>query len=207
MKALRFRLAAWRNDDNLLARRSAMKADLLAELGGKRVAIVGNARALANTDQGAAIEAADLIIRINRAPMPNPRSHGSRTDWLALATSLPRDEYEALGAQRLLWMSHKRKRLRLWMAQTAGYYLSPARDFNILAARLNARPTTGALVIQLVADSAAGQIDLHGFDFFASRSLSGARDASAVPHDFNAEGAWVDRLLRDDPRVTLHQME
>ena len=204
---LAFRLAAWRNDDAALGRTSDSDAALMAELKGKRVAIVGNARALGETAQGAAIDAADLIVRINRAPMPSPTSHGARTDWLALATSLDQTEYERINPSRLLWMSHKRKRLRRWMAATPGFYLHPAADFAALTATLGARPTTGTLMIALIARSHAAELHLHGFDFFASQSLTGHRDATAVPHDFGAEARWVHGLSQTDPRITLHAMK
>lgn len=204
---LAFRLAAWRNDDTTLGRTSDSDAALMAELRGKRIAIVGNARALGDTAQGAAIDAADLVVRINRAPMPSAASHGTRTDWLALATSLEQADYARIAPARLLWMSHKRKRLRRWMAATPGFYLHPAADFAALTATLGARPTTGALMIAMVARSHAAELHLHGFDFFASQSLTGHRDAAAVPHDFGAEARWVHALSQTDPRVTLHVMK
>jgi len=207
MNPLAFRLAAWRNDDAALARYSVPQAEIMAELAGRRIAIVGNARALAQTGQGAQIDAANLVIRINRAPMPAAASHGTRTDWLALATSLEPADYARIAPARLLWMSHKRKRLRRWMARTEGFHLYPCRDFDALARTLGARPTTGALLIDLAQRSEAAAIHLHGFDFFASQSLSGRRDAAAVPHDFAAEAAWVQALLARDPRLTLHAME
>ncbi|WP_286789889.1 glycosyltransferase family 29 protein, partial [Thioclava sp. UBA3469] len=66
-----------------LAALSVSQKALLGDLAGKSVALVGNARALAEGQAGAAIDAHDVVIRINRAPMPSAESHGTRTDWLA----------------------------------------------------------------------------------------------------------------------------
>ncbi len=180
--------------------------DLLAELAGKRIAIVGNARALADTNQGPQIEAADLVIRINRAPRPAASSHGSRTDWLALATGLDRRKAALIDPRRVLWMSHKRKRLPLWALENDGFYLHPVSEFESLRDLLGAPPTTGLMVIDLAAESNAAAIDLHGFDFFASKSLTGSRSAKDVPHDFGREAEFVRQLVETDPRVTLHTM-
>jgi hypothetical protein len=172
-------------------------------LAGKSVALVGNARALADASHGAEIEATDIVIRINRAPRPTAESHGTRTDWLALATSLSTRERADIAPGRILWMSHKRKRLPYRIAAGDGFYLHPLEDWRALGRQLGAPPSTGAMVIDLLARSGARRIGLYGFDFFASKSLSGRRGAEQVPHDFAAEAAWVRALAENDPRFTL----
>ena len=59
------------------------------------------------------------------------------------------------------------------------------------------------MLIDLCLRSELASLTLYGFDFFASLSLSGRRNAAQVPHDFAAEGAWVADLLRQDHRLTL----
>lgn len=185
-----------------LAALSVTRTDLFAELDGKRVALVGNARSLAERDEGFEIDAADLVIRINRAPMPASRTHGRRTDWLALATSIGAEDLQRIGASRILWMSHKRKRLPWSVATSPGFYLHPLGDWVALRDRLGAPPTTGAMMIDLLAASGLASLRLHGFDFFASLSLTGSRRADQVPHDFAAEKAFVERLMTEDDRVS-----
>ncbi len=204
----RLRLAVNRySKADKLAEHSASLKDVLEELRGKRVAIVGNARALADTDHGERIDASDLVIRINRAPRPSAISHGTRTDWLALATSLDRQQARAIGPSRVLWMSHKRKRLPLWALESDRFYLHPTSEFSTLRDKIGAPPTTGLMMIALAVESNAAAIDLYGFDFFASLSLTGSRSAAEVPHDFDGEAAYVEDLIKRDPRVTLHPME
>ncbi|OYX44689.1 MAG: hypothetical protein B7Z02_03810 [Rhodobacterales bacterium 32-67-9] len=197
-----FYLARTFRRDAPLAALSEPQAALMAELRGKRVALVGNARSLTDRAEGADIDAADLVIRINRAPMPDPRSHGTRTDWLALATSIGAGDLARLRPSRILWMSHKRKRLPWRVATAPGFYLHPLVDWAGLRDRLRAPPTTGLMMIDLVAASDAAALQLHGFDFFASLSLTGSRRADQVPHDFAAERDHVAALMERDPRVS-----
>ncbi|MFN4101246.1 MAG: glycosyltransferase family 29 protein [Pararhodobacter sp.] len=203
MTRLGFLLARTLRREAPLQALSVPQAELLASLAGKSVAIVGNARSLSDRREGAAIDAADLVIRINRAPMPAPESHGTRTDILALATSLPPADLARLSPGRILWMSHKRKRLAYDVATTPGFHLHPLEDWRRLRATLGAPPTTGLMLIDLAARSTAASIALHGFDFFTSQSLSGRRRADQTPHDFPAERAFTEALMARDPRVTL----
>lgn len=204
MNALGFYLARALRREAPLVALSVPESDLMAELAGRRVALVGNARALADGSAGAEIDAHDLVIRINRAPMPAVASHGRCTDWLALAVRLSAAERARIAPRRILWMSHKRKRLGWSAARSPGFYLHPLADFAALARELGAPPTTGAMLIALLARSEAAAINLYGFDFFGSLSLSGRRRADQVPHDFAAERAWVADLIVRDTRFALH---
>lgn len=203
MNRLSFLLARTLRQEAPLAALSATREGLMRDLAGKRVALVGNARALASGTHGAAIDAADLVIRINRAPMPSPASHGRRTDWLALATSLTGTELQRIGPKRILWMSPKRKRLSWRDATSPDFYLHPLPDYLHLRDRLKAPPTTGLMMINLCAASDLAALDLYGFDFFQSLSLTGNRTADQVPHDFGTERAFVEDLLAKDRRIAL----
>ncbi len=191
-------------NEKALRARSVPAGELLDELAGKSVAIVGNARSLQERSEGARIDGADLVIRINRAPMPSAASHGSRTNWLALATSLDKAEADRIAPERILWMSHKRKRLPYWVATRPGFFLYPLEAFEALKTTLGAPPTTGAMMIDMVLKSDASEINLFGFDFFSSLSLTGSRTAAQVPHDFAAEKAWVETRAAGDVRLTIN---
>ncbi len=203
MNKLFFYSARLMRDETALQSLSVPQGNLLADLEGKRVALIGNARSLAQAHHGAAIDGADVVIRINRAPMPAPESHGTRTDWLALAVRLADEDRARLNPSRLLWMSPKRKRLGWRAASSPGFYLHPLPDYHALKDRLAAPPTTGAMMIDLLLRAPLAGLTLYGFDFFASQSLSGRRTADQVPHDFSAEAAWVADLRRSDVRLTL----
>ena len=205
MTPLRFITARLMRDQELLSSLSVPQADLLAQLSGKSVALVGNARALADGRMGPEIDAHDIVVRINLAPMPAGESHGTRTDWLGLATRIGSEDRTRIRAGRILWMSHKRKRLDYESATSPGFYLHPLEDYAALQDQIGAQPTTGAMLIALLLRSDLARLDLYGFDFFASKSLSGSRSAEQVPHDFSTEAAWVDALVKSDPRLHLHK--
>ena len=116
---------------------------------------------------------------------------------------VPQDLIVTRAPQHLLWMAAKRKRLRLRLACYPGFYLHPQQDWSGMKAHLGAPPSTGAMVIDLVARSHAARVELFGFDFFQSKSLSGRRTAQQVPHDFAAEAAYTAALLSKDTRFTL----
>lgn len=201
MNRLTFLIARTLRREAALAALSIPQAELLAELKGKRIALIGNARALADSLHGAEIDAHDLVVRINRAPMPGPESHGQRTDWLGLAVRLGAEDRARLSPSRYLWMSPKRKRLDWLTATSPGFYLHPRGDYVRLRARIGAPPTTGAMLIELFSRSDMAGLTLYGFDFFASLSLSGHRTAAQVPHDFSAEARFVGDLMVQDRRI------
>ena len=203
MNRLGFYLARTLRNDAAIAALSVPQAELLGAAAGKQVALVGNARALSGGRQGAAIDAADLVVRINRAPMTSAESHGTRTDWLALAVRLPEADRQRLDPGRILWMSPKRKRLDWATARSPGFYLHPLADYDALARQLGAPPSTGIMAVDLLLRAPLSALTLYGFDFFASQSLSGSRSAAQVPHDFAAEAAWVRARAGADPRLRL----
>lgn len=202
MNRVGFLIARTLRREAMLAGMGLALPEVLARLG-PRVALVGNARSLAERVYGAEIDAANLVIRINRAPMPAVGSHGARTDALALAVGISAQQLDALDPAMVLWMSHKRKRLPWHVARRAGFALPPVEGFARLKAALGAPPTTGVLMIDLLARSAASAVTLYGFDFFASQSLTGSRTALQVPHDFDGERGFVQALMARDARFTL----
>lgn len=201
MTPLRFHLARAMRNDSLLASLSVSQADLLDGLDGRSVALVGNARALAEKELGGEIDGHDVVVRINRAPMPSTASHGQRTDWLGLAVRLGPEDRARIQPRRILWMSPKRKRLDWETAHSPGFYLYPLADNDALEQQLGAPPTTGLMLIDLLLRSKLTALTLYGFDFFASLSLTGSRTAEQVPHDFGAEADWVTRRAEVDPRI------
>ncbi|MFN0113796.1 MAG: glycosyltransferase family 29 protein [Paracoccaceae bacterium] len=198
---LSFLIARSLRREAALMRLSVPRAALAAQAAGQRIALVGNARALSSGDSGAAIDRADMVVRINRAPTPSTRTHGMRTDWLMLAASVTSQDLTRIRPGRILWMSPKRKRLSWGVSTSPGFYLHPRADHTRLRDALGAPPTTGLLAIDLLLSLNPASLTLYGFDFFASLSLTGSRKAAQVPHDFAAEKAWVEARAARDPRL------
>ncbi len=203
MNRLQYIRAKLCRDEAAFVALSCSEANLFATLRGKRVALVGNARALASQSRGAEIDAADLVIRINAAPRPSALSHGVRTDWLALAVRQNEAQLRALGNPRVLWLSPKLKRISFAVARRPGFFRYPRARYDALAAMLGTGPTTGAMMIDLLSGSPMTALRLYGFDFFASLSLSGPRTTADVGHNFDGEAGYVRDLCARDPRVVL----
>ena len=185
--------------ESVFARESLPQSELLNDVAGKTVAIIGNARSLEAADHGKAIDGAYIVVRINSAPIPDPLSHGSRTDWLAISIPVPDSTIQDRKPKRILWMTRKRKRLPLWLINDPRFFLNAKTNGERLGEMIGSPPTTGLLVIDLLSQSQAKTVTLYGFDFFASKSLSGNRSAAQVPHDFNAEQSFVmDLISRSD---------
>lgn len=205
MNRFEFIFNKWFQGEEYLSKLSCSLVDLQVDLTEKTVAVVGNARSLSDQNYGAEIDQADLVIRMHAAPQPSAKSHGSKTDWLALAMPVPEDLIVKRAPSRLLWMAKKRKRLRHRFVRHPGFYLHPVAQWDRMRDQLQARPTTGVMLIDMVARSKAAKINLFGFDFFASLSLSGHRRADQVPHDFVAEQRFVEQLVQADQRITLNR--
>ena len=202
-----FFLAKLRGDEAALGAWSLPKTALYGDLAGRKVAIVGNARALSHTDLGPWIDQADIVIRLNSASISSAESHGAQTDWLAISTPVSRAILQARDPRRILWMTPRRKRLPYRIATDPGFYLGKRADWTDLRRRLGSAPTTGLMIIDFVVRSSASWVELYGFDFFSSKSLSGRRSSKQVPHDFDRERAFVLALAKSDPRIRLVPMD
>ncbi len=203
MNRIAFEIAKLRGDEAALSGLGHGESEILEWLSDRRVALVGNARSLAGKEQGDEIDGADIVIRLNVAPIPSPRTHGARTDWLAMSIPVEDEVIAERGPRLLMWMTPKRKRLPWRIARDERFALLPVNRAVQLRDAMGSRPTTGALAIDLLARSGLKTARLHGFDFFASQSLTGSRAARDVPHDFAAEKARVEALLASDPRFSL----
>ena len=180
------------------------KADMLDDLKGKSVSVVGNARSLGLTQSGAQIDANDIVVRFNLAPVISRVSHGHRTDWLATSVPLDPQFVENLGAQRVLWMSRYRRKMTSQMLRLERLYIHPKIDVARLVSRAQVeRPSTGLMFIDLLAQSTCRLVELYGFDFYKSRSFSGHQTADTAPHAFDREEAFVNNLITRDSRFKI----
>lgn len=185
---------------------SLSEAALFDMLRGKSVAVVGNARSLLEKDFGPSIDAFDVVIRCNAAPIPNVRSHGQKTTAIATSIELEKQIMSEKGASHLLWMSPPRNALPGWMLKWPDFFLYPKENHRRLIERIGGgRPTTGLMVVDLLSCSPCRQVALYGFDFFKSQSLSSDRTREAAPHQFDAEEDYINELIRSDSRFSLNR--
>ncbi|RYC11956.1 glycosyltransferase family 29 protein [Ciceribacter ferrooxidans] len=173
----------------------------------RRVALVGNSRALSGTVFGTEIDAHDLVVRFNSAPIPSAVSHGARTDIIATSIELEKSIMAERGASHLFWMSPPRNALQHWIVRWPSFFLYPRASHKALCSRVGNRPTTGLMVIELLSRSPCTAVDLYGFDFYQSGSLSGGQTKATSPHDYDTEEDFVLRLMVSDNRFALHRAD
>jgi hypothetical protein len=173
---------------------------------GKKIAIVGNARSLLESSQGAAIDACDIVVRLNAAPGCQPASHGSKTTWLACSIPVPVARLRQLRPELILYMTPKH-RWRAVHLKLLGWKLAyyPKPWWQELSSKLDgARPSTGIMAVDLMCRTGSfTELKLFGFDFFQSGSLSGRSAAAPRSHDFQKEGEVMASLAATDHRITI----
>ena len=195
--------AAWRFASRLLCGNFVRIDCLQGFVANQSIALVGNACSLVDASLGSEIDSHDLVIRFNHAPIPDPISHGTRTDLLA--TSLP----VSLGLVRdkdirhVMWMSPRRHKMKLRTLLIKSLALFPLSEYRRLEQKIGARPSTGLMMIEFLKNSQCRNVDIYGFDFFASLSLSGNQTLDTTPHQFASESEYVFILARSDKRFKL----
>ena len=199
-----FHLSKFLFKEQYLIRFSLTEADLFQSLSNRSVSIVGNARSLNKNSFGSKIDKNDIIIRLNRSPISSESSHGIKTNWIATATSLSNELLNQRNPEVILWMTPKIRKLGLNLTNYSSFYLNRKKANNQLKEKIDARPSVGLMTIDLIQKSEASKIDIFGFDFFESLSNSGKRKAKQVPHDFNSEKKFVQKLINFDSRIKIY---
>lgn len=201
-------LAARRQEDrawaeSFLENGALSQTALQARLQARTVAIVGNARAPIPNDYVQEIDDHDIVIRMNLAPGFGAPGRGSKIDWLATSIPpvLPKSVLNRLDL--IIWMTNKRRRLKFQLWRSGRLSMYPASRNRALREALGARPSTGAMALDLILSSPATAITLYGFDLFQTASLSGSANMAEVPHNFKAEEEWVMSAVKTDPRLII----
>ncbi|MEO8241519.1 MAG: glycosyltransferase family 29 protein [bacterium] len=184
-----------------IVQHSLTEVEVFRRLDGKTVALVGNARALLETRQGGSIDAHDIVIRINKAPGFGTDATGFKLDWSALADKSPNDQ-----TSTVLWLGRKVYKIPYRLMTSGRLFVYDQVRRNELSGDLSARASTGIMAVELLLRSPARSVDLYGFDFYASRSLSGDHTIESTPHNYAEEEKWITARLADEPRLTLHRM-
>lgn len=146
-------------------------------LEGRTVAVVGRAGSLLRGENGAEIDAADVVIRINWVlPIPPEQEvHvGSRTDLM----------FHCKRARNAT-MSAKRAGIPTYRVRGKARRVAAKRHFRN-AARL--RPTTGYMAILSVLTHGAREVRLYGFDFFRSGHV---QEREPDGDDYSKPLAWL----------------
>src|SRR5689334_14184716 len=78
-----------------------------ARLDGRNIALVGNAQSLLmGRELGSLIDDSDVVVRLNRGVISQPKKQGQRTDLLAVACDISFSEAQRqFGAPQVIWLS------------------------------------------------------------------------------------------------------
>jgi hypothetical protein len=172
----------------------------------RTVALVGNASSLRERPYGPDIDSHDVVIRINQgAFVPLSQEHtGVRTDAVFITLN-------GMALEKLWMWGRCKRKAPLVVAMSPkkrtvlGVDLSkiipvyPAQWHQDLHQKLGARPSTGAMAVDLLCRSVddASQISIYGFDFWGSpTTYTGI--AKAAPHDPVAEEKFVVDSVGED---------
>lgn len=169
-------------------------AEVMAYLAGRSVAVVGNASSLLSHAYGDFIDGHDVVVRMNRGIPIDAIAQGCSLDICCFST-IPEigDILERASPRFAIWMSPRARR-RYW--GTPGVRFYALDHWQALRSRLGARPSVGALAIDLISRSAARTASILGFDFKASGTFYAAQQHLG-PHDYRAESRYILGLVKE----------
>lgn len=188
----------------------ADKEDLRFGLLGKRVAVVGNAASLSESEYGTEIDQYDIVIRLNSCVIPHTRSHGLKTNWIATSVALSAGHLTRGHPDYVLWMNPRNEtQMPLWlMDKPDQLFLLKARDVQQLHKQIGTKPTTGLRLLNLLRQLGGfTELMIYGFDFFQTHSNTNhiTQEKARQDHDYSKEQHWVENWTQADKRVRLRQ--
>ncbi|HWA47895.1 MAG TPA: glycosyltransferase family 29 protein [Dongiaceae bacterium] len=161
---------------------------LLDHLADRSVAIVGNATSLLAHAWGDIIDEHDVVVRMNRGIPVDPRAQGRKFDVCCFSTLRDHGAVLRQAAPTFaVWMSPKFREEYDGSIDVCFY---PLQFWQALHDKLNARPSVGAMTVDLVSRSAARAVTVIGFDFKRSGTFYAAGQHIG-PHDYAAESRYV----------------
>lgn len=137
----------------------------------------------------------DTIIRMNRGyPQGKEKYIGSRTDVLALSMGLNEEKItKKFNPKMIFWMTPKYELMTDYIKKRAHIY--PIDRWHRLYSILEARPTTGCMLVDWVVEGMGHKADVIGFDFFKTGTWywDGPR---RIPHKPDREREYIESLER-----------
>lgn len=178
---------------------------------GKKIAIVGNAQSLLESKKGKAIDENDIVIRINKGFIVDEKAQGDKTTIYATSISISEDviKYRFGNVKMVVWLTPKISNMVKYSAKMKDklciYSLS---DWWRLRRKIRNRPTSGIMLIDYLCRYCKfAELNIYGFDFFASNSLNNEiplqQLKKGTPHNFDGEKMFVEELVKQRKNVHL----
>lgn len=178
---------------------------------GKKVAVVGNALSLLESKKGEFIDKNDIIIRINRGFMVDKEAQGSKTTVYATSISISENVImQKFGnVQMVIWLTPKISNMANYSARIKDKLcIYPLLDWWKLKMKIKTRPTSGIMLINYLCKYCKfAELNIYGFDFFASNSLNNdiplQQLKEGTPHNFDGEKLFVEELVKRQKNIHL----
>lgn len=177
---------------------------------GRRVAVVGPSRSIVGSGLGKAIDAHDLVVRLNHGwPLPEPlhTDLGRRMDILYHCCNgdRPVDRVFADGGDRLRWACFEKDRdtpaLLAACRRGGASTLDVTPVYAALRRRLRTYPNTGLVAIHHLLDSGAAGVAIFGMTFFREPYVAGYPGAGAAAVHWPVDGSSPTRIWKHDLAV------
>ncbi|WP_055663914.1 hypothetical protein [Jannaschia seosinensis] len=187
---------------------SALRADLDRVIAGRPISLVGNARSLLDTGHGAAIDRG-CVVRLNSGIPVRRSAQGRRIDIHCFSTR-PSLEYNLRRGGWRTWLrrGYFRNAFPIWMSgldretcQDPAQAFYPTELLDALTERLGARPSVGAMALDMLVRLTDAPITLYGFDFKTSTTFYRKRE-NRGPHDWEAERR-IAMALAEEGRIAV----
>lgn len=169
-------------------------AEIAGLMRGGSVAVVGNAAAIFDRQDGAEIDGHDRVVRINRGFVRDPAAQGGRTDLLCLGTLVEPEAIEtAFGRPPIVFVSPQRWGLSdsplRGREHVACFPLGAWRE---LSARIGGgRPSAGLITVFMCRETFGFEaVSLFGFDWKTTKTFYASK-LRTNHHDWEAERALM----------------
>jgi hypothetical protein len=174
----------------------------LALIEGKSIALVGNAQSLlGKPDGGVAIDACEVVIRMNRGFIRDPLAQGTRTDVMMISGGISLKEIQAsCDPGIILYMTPKRITMSADLFGDQRITCLPFDVWRALRRELGARPSTGMMGLYLLTRiGRPASVNLFGFDWKESKTFYKAREPENPTHDWDRERQVILEWVRQQP--------
>ncbi|MEG3641109.1 glycosyltransferase family 29 protein [Magnetococcus sp. PR-3] len=158
----------------------------------RSVAVVGNAASLFQKNLGGAIDGHDIVLRMNSGYIRDVKQQGAKfhVHVFSQIFTIPHWPVDQRPAHTV-WMSPSMREHNPDPSQI--FYPLPL--WHALHQQLGARPSVGAMCVDMVTQMGAAHMGVFGFDFKKSPTFYDGNTNRSV-HDFDREAEYIQALLK-----------
>jgi hypothetical protein len=199
-------------------------SDLYTLFNNQKVALIGNAESMLDTQHGAEIDQNDIICRINKGPeLMGRNSHGTRLtvlffshpDWLP-TNKISSDVVRIHTSHRFNPSFMNDIEEQKFTPSVHTDYFFQKTEWEKLRQQIGytqgrSWPSTGATAISMIVDARPQSLSLYGFDFKKTYTFYHA-DKTGDPatlhdlkrkHNWTLERLYVEKLISEHPWISL----